>query len=71
MPPLILASTSQSRRQLMTDAGLAFDIVPPGVDEDEVKRSMAAERSPPQAVAEALAELKARRVSARRGFALP
>ncbi len=70
MPPLILASTSESRRQLMTDAGLSFDIVQPGVDEEEVKRSMAAERAPPQAVAEALAELKARRISTRHPDAL-
>ena len=69
-PPLILASTSESRFRLLTDAGLTFEVVPPGVDEDEVKRSMAAERSPPQAVAEALAELKARRVSARQADAL-
>ena len=64
-PPLILASASQSRRQLLVNAGLTFDIEPPGVDEDEVKRSLLAERASPQDVAEALAELKAPRVSAR------
>lgn len=63
--PLILASTSESRRRLLTDAGLAFEVVPPGVDEDEVKRSLTAERAAPQAVASTLAELKATRVSSR------
>jgi septum formation protein len=64
-PPLILASVSQSRRELLSNAGLAFTIEPPGVDEVEVKMSLAAERAPPQEVAETLAELKATRVSAR------
>jgi septum formation protein len=65
VPPLILASTSESRRRLLGDAGLSFDVVAPGVDEDEVKQSLAAERAPPQDVAETLAELKAVRVSGR------
>ena len=64
-PPLILASTSSARRQLLADAGIVFDIEPSGIDEEEVKRSLAAERSTPQSVAETLAELKALRVSAK------
>jgi len=64
-PPLILASTSSARRQLLADAGIVFDIEASGVDEEEVKRSLAAERSTPQSVAETLAELKALRVSAK------
>ena len=35
-PPLILASASQSRRQILAHAGLDFTIEPSGVDEDEV-----------------------------------
>ena len=64
--PLILASTSSSRRQLMANAGLSFEIDPSGVDEEEVTRSLLARRSSPQEIAEALAEMKALRVSARR-----
>jgi septum formation protein len=62
---LILASTSQSRRELLTNAGLAFEIEAPGVDEDEVKLSLAAEKADAVAVATTLAELKAKRVSAK------
>jgi septum formation protein len=55
---------------MLGDAGLRFTIVAPGVDEDEVKQSLAAESAPPKAVAETLAELKARRVSQRHPGAL-
>ena len=69
-PTLILASASPSRRQLLTSAGLVFVIEPSGVDEDEVKRSLLGEDARPQDVAETLAELKAKRVSARHPEAL-
>jgi septum formation protein len=65
-PSLILASTSPSRRQLMANAGLSFEIDPSGVDEEEITRSLLAQRSSPQEIAEALAEMKALRVSSRR-----
>ena len=64
-PALILASASPSRRQLLANAGLRFKIEPSGLDEDEAKRSLLAERASPQEIAEKLAELKALRVSAR------
>lgn len=67
---LILASASRSRRQLLSNAGLAFEIEPSGVDEDEMTRSLLAERASPQDIATALAEMKAVRVSARHGAAL-
>jgi septum formation protein len=63
--PLILASASPSRRQLLANAGLAFTVEPSGVDEDEVKQSLIAERASPQDIATTLAELKAVRVSQR------
>jgi len=62
---LLLASASPSRRQLLANAGLAFEIEVSGVDEEEATRSLAAERAPPQAIAETLAEMKALRVSTR------
>ncbi len=70
VPPLILASTSRSRRSLLANAGLSFDIEAPGIDEDEVTRSLLAERASPQEIAERLAVMKAERVSARHGLAL-
>ncbi|CAN5923346.1 Maf family protein [soil metagenome] len=64
-PPLILASASASRRQMLSQAGLAFTVETSGVDEDEVKRSLLAERASAQDIATTLAEMKARRVSSR------
>jgi septum formation protein len=65
MPPLILASASSSRRKLLANAGLVFDVETSGVDEAEATRSLLAQRSSPQEIAEALAEMKALRVSSR------
>ena len=68
--PLILASASPSRRQMLQNAGLDFEIEPSGVDEDEVKRSLFGERASAQDIAATLAELKAVRVSTRRPGAM-
>jgi septum formation protein len=67
---LILASASPSRRQLLANAGLAFEIEPSGVDEDEVTRSLLGERASPQEIATTLAEMKAVRVSSRHAGAM-
>ena len=67
---LILASASPSRRELLANAGLSFEIEPSGVDEDEVKLSLLGERASPQDIATTLAEMKAARVSSRHPAAL-
>jgi septum formation protein len=61
--PIILASGSASRAKLLTAAGVPFDVVSPHVDEDTIKESMLAENAPPRDIADALAALKASRVS--------
>ncbi len=62
-PPLVLASQSASRRAMLTAAGVAFEATSSGVDEDAAKASLAHLR--PRDLADALAELKAVKVSAR------
>jgi septum formation protein len=64
MTRLILASASESRANILRHAGVAFDVVPAQVDEDEIKNSMLAANQPHRVIADALAELKAVRVSA-------
>ena len=68
--PLILASASPSRRHLLHNSGLKFTAQPSGVDEEEVKQSLLAEKAGAREIATALAELKAVRVSARQPDAL-
>jgi septum formation protein len=69
-PPLILASSSQSRAALLRQAGVAFEVRPGAVDEAAIKDAMLAEGAPPRDVADTLAEMKARRVSGKDGEAL-
>ncbi|MGZ2255699.1 Maf family protein [Roseobacter sp. A03A-229] len=61
--PLILASSSDIRAQLLRQAAVTFTVEPARVDEDMVRESMLAEHAPPRDIADALAELKARKVS--------
>lgn len=61
--PLILASGSQTRREMLESAGLDIEVIKPRVDEEMMRDSMLAEGAPPREIADALAEMKARRVS--------
>lgn len=70
MAELILASGSRTRQTLLSQAGVPFSVDVPRVDEDAVKAAMRAEGAPPGDVAEALAELKATRVSPKHPGAL-
>ncbi|MDE2135536.1 MAG: Maf family protein [Alphaproteobacteria bacterium] len=63
MSVLILASESAVRARLLRDAGVSFEVRPSGLDEAEVKASLLAEKRDPAAVADALAQFKAVRVS--------
>ena len=68
MPRLILASGSAVRARLLTNAGLAIEIVPSNVDEDDIKRvneGIAVEQ-----LAMILARAKAAEVAARNSDAL-
>lgn len=60
---IVLASTSASRRAMLTAAGVAHEALPAHVDEDAVKAGMAG--AAPRDLADALAELKALKVSHR------
>ncbi len=62
---IVLASGSASRRAMLTDAGVAFEVIRPQVDEDAVKASLKADGIEARGLADALAELKAISVSRR------
>ncbi len=63
--PIILASGSAIRAQLLRNAAVPFDVVVPRVDEEGLKSALLAESAPPRDIADALAEMKARKVSSR------
>ncbi|NCQ23412.1 MAG: septum formation protein Maf [Rhodobacteraceae bacterium CG17_big_fil_post_rev_8_21_14_2_50_63_15] len=60
---IILASGSAIRQSLLTTAGLRFAIQPARIDEEAVTEAMLANDSAPREIADALAELKALKVS--------
>ncbi len=61
--PIILASGSEIRAQLLARAGVDFSVETPRVDEDAIKEALVAEGAPPRDIADALAEAKARKVA--------
>lgn len=63
MPTLVLASQSASRRAMLDAAGVAHEALPALVDEASAKTSLLAEGTSPRDLADALAELKALKVS--------
>lgn len=63
---VILASKSAARRALLAGAGVTHEADVAGVDEEAVKTTLLADGATPRDVADALAELKAIKVSAKR-----
>ena len=68
--PLVLASGSSIRATLLRNAGVSFEVAKARVDEEAVRDALLAEAASPRDIADALAELKATKVSTRRPEAL-
>lgn len=62
---IVLASQSASRRALLSAAQVPFEALSPGVDEEAAKEALRADGLDARKLADALAELKALRVSRR------
>lgn len=62
---LILASASPIRSQMLTENHVPHQVVPARVDEASVKTAMLAAGAPPRDIADALADLKARKLAGR------
>ena len=69
MTRLVLASGSPTRKAMLANAGLVFDIVPSNLDERVVEGPLVAAQATPAEIAIALAEAKAVEVSRRIGDA--
>ena len=61
--PIILASTSRIRADLLRNAGVNFRAVPARIDEEELRHALEAEGAGARDLADALAEAKARKIS--------
>ncbi|MFW2831419.1 Maf family protein [Sphingomonas sp. ID0503] len=65
MTTLVLASQSSARRAMLAAAGVPHEAMSPGVDEDTAKAALRADGVDARGTADALAELKATRLSLR------
>jgi len=61
--PLILASKSAGRQEMLRQAGLIFETQPARIDEESVREGMEAEGAKPRDIADSLAEAKALKIS--------
>ncbi|MCF6233778.1 MAG: Maf family protein [Rhodobacteraceae bacterium] len=61
--PIVLASGSTIRAQMLRNAGVEFSVMVPDVDENALKQSMINENTLPCDIADALAAMKAHKVS--------
>lgn len=63
--PLILASASAIRQQMLARAGLEVTAHPARIDESAIRAALQAEDATPRDIADTLAEAKARKISGR------
>lgn len=68
--PIILASGSSIRAQMLKNAGVDFAVEVPRLDEESIKAALMLEGAPPGDVADTLAEMKARKISEKRPDAM-
>ena len=61
--PLLLASASEIRLHLLRNAGIEATALPARIDEASIRQSLEAESAKPHDIADALAELKARKLA--------
>jgi septum formation protein len=63
MPPIILASSSETRLRMLRAAGLPVTARPARIDEVALRASLEAEDATPRDIADMLAEMKARKIA--------
>jgi septum formation protein len=68
--PLLLASASAIRLSLLHNAGVPATAHPARIDEDAIRAALQAEDASPRDMADALADLKARKIAGRHPAAL-
>lgn len=61
--PLLLATASEIRQNLLRQAGVSFQAIPARIDEEMIRAALLAEDATPRDIADALAEFKARKIA--------
>ncbi len=67
---IVLASSSPTRAALLQNAGLSFDVAVPRLDEEAIRAALETDGSSPRDIADALAEMKARKISQKHADAM-
>ncbi|WP_456388494.1 Maf family protein [Profundibacter sp.] len=60
---IILASGSETRQELLRNAGVEFEVSVARIDEDAIRQSLEADSASPRDIADALAEFKAQKIA--------
>ena len=60
---IVLASSSGVRKKILNKNGINCEVIPPAIDEDQIKESLLKEKATPEIISKNLAELKANKVS--------
>jgi len=60
---IILASKSEVRKKILKENGINCEVIPSNIDEDQIKKSLLAEKATPKLISKNLAELKANKIS--------
>ena len=60
---IILASKSGVRKKILNENGIACEVIPSNVNEDQAKESLLQEKASPRDISKNLAELKANKIS--------
>ena len=63
MVEIILASKSKVRKEILDQNGILSEVEPSNVNEDDIKKSLLAEKATPEIISKNLAELKSNKVS--------
>lgn len=66
LPSVILASSSTARKSLLQNAGVEFEVLAARVDEEAIRDALVFDGASPTDLADALAEMKARKISEKR-----
>jgi len=67
---IVLASKSEVRKKILEENGIACEVIPPNIDEEQIKESLIRVNATPLMISKNLAELKANKISEKKNYSL-